>query len=86
MDDFSHKNRMEEALQKVLRSSQNPTNPNQQARELTNQSAQENFKAPMMRRPSKVMKLSPKKPDKVRKSLKYQSSEESSSQEGPALS
>ena len=81
--DVPSQNLFEEGLSKMKKFTQNPPSQNQIARELTIES--EGFRKPA-RRPSKVMKMSPKKngPEKVRKALKYTSSEESSS-EGPDL-
>ena len=82
--DVAAQNLFEEALQKMKKFASGQKNPNQMARELTQLS--EGFRKPN-RRPSKVMKMSPKKSsaDRIRKTLKYMSSEESSN-EGPDLS
>ena len=81
--DVAAQNLLDEALQRMKNFANGQKNPNAVARELSQ--ATEGFRKPI-RRPSKVMKMSPKKnPDRIRKTLKYQSSEESSN-EGPDLS
>ena len=82
--EVTNQNHFSEALQKMKNLSQKSNGQNLKMKESAEET--EAFRRPA-RRPSKLMRMSPKKgtQDRVRKTLKYNSSEESS-QEGPDLS